>query len=283
MKKSRKNILLAVVLSLLTSVQFSYAQSLDDSASLKEISDFKLNSETESTQVIESSSKSNFFENEYKLSLGSQMLSYQNTSKVFPSEAEHIETGFVGLNLNKDLNDSFNKTGNQKDFASVITLNSSYENNAIGFGDTSSNLSLSGKSGRLSFYGEYNQSNLSIGSGNQQTTTTSDKVVTTSRASFSNTPNAVVSPDDTVNPTAISSDYYLEAVYSFKPTLKGKVAFKKTVIDTMDLKENVEVEGIVEASSDVSIKAGYSNESRPEVEKKTSKEQKVWTEFILKF
>lgn len=281
MKNSRKNIILAVVLSLLTSVQFSYAQSLDDSAPIKEISDFKLNSETESSQVLESSSKSNYFENEYNLSLGSQMLSYQNTSKVFPSEAEHIETGFVGLYLNRDLNDSFSKTGNQKDFASVITLNSSYEDNAIGFGDSSSNLSLSGKSGRLSFYGEYNQSNLSIGSGNQQTT--SNNVVSTSRASISNTPGANISPDDSVNPTAISSDYYLEAVYSFKPTLKGKVAFKKTVIDTFDLKENVEVEGIVEASSDVSIKAGYSNESRPEVEKKPSKEQKVWTEFILKF
>ncbi|MBP5468971.1 MAG: hypothetical protein J6Z11_06960 [Candidatus Riflebacteria bacterium] len=281
MKNSRKNIILAVVLSFLTSVQFSYAQSLDDSASLKEISDFKLNSETESSQVLESSSKSNYFENEYNLSLGSQMLSYQNTSKVFPSEAEHIETGFVGLNLNKDLNDSFSKSGNQKDFTSVITLNSSYEDNAIGFGDSSSNLSLSGKSGRLSFYGEYNQSNLSIGSGNPQST--NNNVVSTSRASISNTPGANISPDDSVNPTAISSDYYLEAVYSFKPTLKGKVAFKKTVIDTFDLKENVEVEGIVEASSDVSIKAGYSNESRPEVEKKPSKEQKVWTEFILKF
>ena len=90
------------------------------------------------------------------------------------------------------------------------------------------------------------------------------------------------SPKESVE-ASLASDYYLEAVYNFKPTLKGKVAFKKSMIDTFDSKENVEVEGIVDATSDVSIKAGYSEENRPEIETKNSKEKKVWTEFILKF
>ena len=271
MKKSLKKLLFIIVLSLLASVPNSYAQSLE---TLDNISDFKLNSEIENSKDLDSaSSKSDLFTNEFNLSLGSQMLGYQNVGKVFPSEAEHIDTGFVGLALSNNFSDSVKDNNNQKDLKSVITLNSSYEDNAIGFGDSNgSSFSLSGKTGKLSIYGEYNKSNLTIGSGNQQAVSSSPV-----RASSMN------SSEDSSNPSLISSDYYLEAVYSFKPTLKGKVAFKKSVMDTFDLKENVEVEGIVEATSDVSIKAGYSNENRPEVEKKSSKEQKVWTEFILKF
>ncbi len=269
-----KKFILAVVMSLLASLPVSYAQSLDP------ISDFKLNSEVNSTEDLDSvTTSSDLFKSEFNLSLGSQMLDYQNSSKVFPSEAEHIDTGFSGLNLNIDFSDKLYKTNDQHDFASVITLNNSYVDNAIGFGDsTVPSLSISGQKGRLSLYGEYNQSNLSIGSGENNTSSRANSSV---RASTNNISNTVV--NDNLISSTVSSDYYLEAVYSFKPSLKGKVAFKKSVIDTFDLKENVEVEGIVEATSDVSIKAGYSNESHPEVEKKSSKEQKVWTEFILKF
>ena len=277
MKKSRKNLVLTIVLSLLAVVPCSYAQSIDS------ISDFKLNGVDESTkdQVISSSNKSSLFSGEFNLSLGSQMLDYQNTNKIFSSEEKHIETGFEGFNSKIEFDEpsvKFNSE-NQKDFVSVITLNNSYDNNAIGFNDNSSSyLTLTGKSGRLSFYGAYNQSNLTIDSGNNS----SDKnIMSSARASMGDVTNTSI--DSNINPSTISSDYYLEAIYSFKPTLKGKVAFKKTVIDTFDSKENIEVEGIVDASSDVSIKAGYSNENRPEVESKTSGEKKVWTEFILKF
>ena len=277
MKNSLKNLIMAVVLSLLTNVPNSYAQSV----SVDEITDFKLNTLEDSSETsVTIPSKSELF-GEFNLSLGSQMLSYQNTSKIFPSEAEHIETGFNGFSSKIEFDDSVVKLNseNQRDFVSVITLNNSYEDNAIGFNDSNSSaLSLSGKTGRLSFYGEYNQSNLTLGSGRQESY---DNIMPSARASMGNVTNTSV--ETNINPSAVSSDYYLEAVYSFKPTLKGKVAFKKTVIDTFDLKENVEVEGIVDASSDVSIKAGYSNENRSEVESKTPKEKKVWTEFILKF
>lgn len=277
MKNSRKNLILAVVLGLLVNVPNSYAQTV----AVDEISDFKLNTVEESTSnSVVNPDKTELFDGEFNLSLGSQILSYQNTSKIFPSDAEHIETGFEGFNSKIEFDDSVVKLNpnSQRDFMPVITLNNSYEDNAIGFNDSgNSSLSLSGKTGRLSFYGEYNQSNLAIGSGMQN----SENIMSSARASIGNV--TTTSVETNVNPTKISSDYYLEAVYSFKPTLKGKVAFKKTVIDTFDLKENVEVEGIVDASSDVSIKAGYSNENRSEIESKTPKEKKVWTEFILKF
>lgn len=277
MKNSLKKLILAVVLSILANVPNSYAQNVD----VNEISDFKLSTVEDSSNSVIVPDKAELFKGEFNLSLGSQMLSYQNTSKIFPSEAEHIETGFEGFNSKIEFDDSVVKLNpnSQRDFMPVITLNNSYEDNAIGLNDSSSSaLSLSGKTGRLSFYGEYNQSNLTLGPGTQNT---SDNIMSSTRASIGNVSNTSI--ESNISPSAISSDYYLEAVYSFKPTLKGKVAFKKTVIDTFDLKENVEVEGIVDASSDVSIKAGYSNENRSEIESKTPNEKKVWTEFILKF
>lgn len=275
MIKNLKNIVFTIVLSILSSVPYSYAQSLN------EITDFKLNSEQKVSEVSSiSTPKTERFSGEFNLSLGSQMLDYQNTSKVFSSEAKHIETGFNGFNTNIKFDDSNLNPENQKDFSSIITLNSSYENNAIGFGETSTPvLSLSAKSGKLSFYGKYNQNNLSIGAGD--TPVTNNGVMTSVRTSSTNNTN--ISQEDNQTSTAISSDYYLEAVYSFKPNIKGKVAYKKTVIDAFDLKENVEVEGIVDVTNDVSIKASYQNESRPDLENKNSGEKKVLTEFILKF
>lgn len=276
MKKSSKSLVLTIVLSLLAVVPCSYAQSIDD------ISDFKLNGVDEpAKESVNTTSRSSLFSGEFNLSLGSQMLDYQNTNRIFSSEEKHIETGFEGFNSKIEFDEpsvKFNSE-NQRDFVSVITLNNSYESNAIGFNDTNSYLTLTGKSGRLSFYGEYNQSNLTIGSGKDYSS--ENNIMPSARASMGDVTNTSI--DSNINPSTISSDYYLEAIYSFKPTLKGKVAFKKTVIDTFDSKENIEVEGIVDASSDVSIKAGYSNENRPEVESKTSGEKKVWTEFILKF
>jgi hypothetical protein len=56
------------------------------------------------------------------------------------------------------------------------------------------------------------------------------------------------------------------------------------MVDTIDSEEKLEFEGVVEANRNVLIKAGYNNETRPEVnEPKATKDSKVWTEFILKF
>jgi hypothetical protein len=84
--------------------------------------------------------------------------------------------------------------------------------------------------------------------------------------------------------TSVSSSYYLEAVYSFKPTVKGRVALKHSQIDTFDTEKTIQFEGIVEPKPNVQIKAGFDNELGAEsnVDSKGAK-ARVWTEFILKF
>lgn len=275
MKTSRKNLIMAVALTLLSVAPYSYAQSIDAESS--EIKEFKLNSDA----VVEENivpSKTDEIISEYKLSLGSQMLNYQNTSRVFPSEAKHIETGFKGVTTGS-VDEVVVKDAPIFEIGSVITLNNSYEDNSIGFNETSvAGISFTTKTGKLDLRGSYSQANMPMSISG----TTADSTISARASMNSESRPSDASAKESVEASLVS-DYYLEAVYNFKPTLKGKVAFKKSMIDTFDSKENVEVEGIVEATSDVSIKAGYSEENRPEVETKNSKEKKVWTEFILKF
>jgi len=85
--------------------------------------------------------------------------------------------------------------------------------------------------------------------------------------------------------TSISLDrYYLEAIYNFLPSFQGKVSYNRAVAETRDQKEKIQVEGIVEAGKNVVIKAGFRNESVPELKNnRNANDTKVWTEFILKF
>lgn len=280
MKNSRKNIVMAVALTLLGVAQFSYAQSITLESA--EINEFKLNGNIAVEEKILNTNKE--IANEYKLSLGSQMLNYQNPSRVYPSEAKHIETGFKGLTTTDSVEEVIVKDTPAFEIGSVITLNNSYEDNSIGYNDSSiTGISFTTKTGRFDLRGSYSQSNMPMSLASSEPSASGSEVAASVRASMgSELSPSTSSPKESVE-ASLASDYYLEAVYNFKPTLKGKVAFKKSMIDTFDSKENVEVEGIVDATSDVSIKAGYSEENRPEIETKNSKEKKVWTEFILKF
>lgn len=283
MKNSHKNLILTVAFALSCAVSNSYAQSVEGNLVVDNISEFRLNGEINSSSDESPVASSNFV-SEYKLSLGSQMLSYQRGSQVFPSEAEHIDTGFKGVS-SVDVDESkIVKSGSFVEFGgSVITLNNSYEDNAIGFNENqNSTLTFSGRSGRLSLRGGYNQTAMIVES--VETDSVNNSTMASVRGSIrEGSANLSLDSNDKNLGTSLSSNYYLEAMYNFKPNLKGKVAFKKTLIDTFESKENVAVEGIVDATSDVSIKAGYSNEIRPEVETNVPREKKVWTEFILKF
>ncbi len=97
--------------------------------------------------------------------------------------------------------------------------------------------------------------------------------------------NSDLADSSTQNKTsALASRYYLEAIYNFKPTVQGKLSYRRSMIDTIESEEELQFEGIVEANRNIMIKAGYNNETRPEVnEPKATKDSKVWTEFILKF
>ncbi len=276
MKKRSGKLIVAATLAILSLAQIACAQNLASEVK-KAIEDFRFNNETEKNISRVSDNAAKF--NEFKLSLGSQMLSYQEQSHVAPSDAKHIETGYKGLNL-EGLNDSEIKFSSEdsRSFGSVITLNNSYQENTIGFNDGSVNtLALAGRAGRLSIRSEYSQTNKPLAVSERSS---NSSILASSRASLNgNTNNASAKEVE----AAIASDYYLEAVYSFKPTLKGKVAFKRSMIDTFESKENVTVEGIMETGSNTAIKAGYSNENLIEVETDKAKEEKVWTEFILKF
>lgn len=80
------------------------------------------------------------------------------------------------------------------------------------------------------------------------------------------------------------NNYYLEAMYKFRPAVQGKVSYEKSLVDSLEANENLQLEGIVETGKDVTIKAGYRNQFSPEAKQRRSVgDQKVWTEFILKF
>ena len=168
--------------------------------------------------------------------------------------------------------------------APVITLNNCYQTNAIGYKDSSDNsLSISGDTGRWQIYGEFEQKYF--------TQIDSDKNYHARggfgdalRASTREGSESTLQLQDDMK-TSVSSSYYLEAVYSFKPNLKGRVAFKHSSIDTFETEKTIQFEGIVEPKPNVQIKAGIDNEFGPEngAEAKTPKDTRVYTEFILKF
>lgn len=225
---------------------------------------------------------------EFRLSLGSQMFAYEN-----PEVSSNDSQGrfFSAANVTSEsANQSFfnraelrlkSKTSPARRLSPVITLNNSYEDNAIGFNDSaSSGFSIAGGNRKLQIYGEFEQRHtpqilLPSVANNYQTIRAS---------SINSAPGSIDQTESHEKNAALASRYYLEAVYSFKPTLKGKVSFKRSMIDTFESEENLQVEGIVEANHNVLIKAGYNNEVRPEVtEPRSNNDTKIWTEFILKF
>lgn len=228
---------------------------------------------------------------EFKLSLGSQMFTADDAQNG-NNQPGPLTTAFSDLSEDNshDRDISFSGSGlklrssrnmTRKISGPVITLNNSYENNAIGFNDSaSSGLAIAGENGRLRVYGEFEQQHSAQIPINETSVVNPGAI----RASTQGTIPAQEQSDPHDRNAALSSRYYLEAIYSFKPTLKGKVSFKRSMIDTFESEEKLQVEGIVEATRNVLIKAGYNNEVRPEVtEPKSNKDTKVWTEFILKF
>ena len=229
---------------------------------------------------------------EYKLSLGSQMFAEeppnfilnqnQGQSRFSPDGTPAEDSGDSAVFSNRSNLRLRSQRGNSKRLSPVITLNNSYEENAVGLNDSdASGLAIAGGNRRLQVYGEYDQ---------RQTPQIRPSYPEISR-SASNLRASILSTTPGTEQTtaynrnsALASRYYLEAIYSFKPTVKGKVSFKRSMIDTFESEEKLQVEGIVDANSDIQIKAGYNNEVRPEVtEPRSNNDTKVWTEFILKF
>lgn len=176
------------------------------------------------------------------------------------------------------------------EFDTTLTLTTGYAQTQ----DDSPRISGARRIGRLALYGEIDQS--TVVKNPVQTSAVrplTSPIVQANRVAPSaakGEQTQLVRPidahaaNDDVSALALRN-YYLEAIYSFLPSLQGKVSYKRSEIETFDSNENVQVEGIVQAGQDVIIKAGYRNETSPSEmkDRKPSNDQKVWTEFILKF
>lgn len=238
---------------------------------------------------------------EFKLSLGSQLFAEEDSTRPIEQPAKEISRIEIAETFSDFGESSANRmqldtpaqlklraprTTEQRRFAPTITLSSAYEDNSIGPNDpTASGLSIGREAGRLSVYGEFEQQHMTTFNAQSNVSFGNQTNGNAIRASVIESENSgQEKPEPHEKSAALASRYYLEAVYSFKPTLKGKVSFKRSMIDTFESEEKLQVEGIVEANQNVLIKAGYNNEVRPEVtDTKSSKDTKVWTEFILKF
>ncbi len=237
---------------------------------------------------------------EFKLSLGSQMMD-NNLSLLNPSESDierrksnrfEIVENFSDLNspafsklaIPEKINFKRIPESKSNSFGAVLTLNTSYyDNNSLSPDNEPEKLSIAKESGKLKFYGEFEQRFVSQPLNANNIKPANGLPESKIRASVIGE-NTETSQEPSDKNAAMTSRYYLEAVYNFRPSLKGKVSFKRAMIDTFESEESLQVEGIVEANRNILIKAGYNNEIRPEVsEPKSSKDTKVWTEFILKF
>lgn len=172
-------------------------------------------------------------------------------------------------------------------FTSTLTLTTGYHDNSMNLlNDQNEGLVLEKKLGKFKILGKFEQRRITripIPESPGQSGFTANAKNTFTRASLdNNTQNNTSDPKS--KSSSLASRYFLEAIYSFKPTVQGKLSYNRSMIDTIESKEKLQFEGTLEANRNILIKAGYDNETRPEVnEPKATTDNKVWTEFILKF
>lgn len=170
-----------------------------------------------------------------------------------------------------------------EEFASTLTLNNGYSNQPMI--NNADSLKIEKRMGKFKLLGKYEQKAITRipvpvnNSNNGYPNLNGENRV---RGSIISQPDNQDTPQN--RSSALASKYYLEAVYSFQPKVQGKVSYRRSMVDSLQAREELQVEGVVETGRDVLIKAGYNNETRPEInEPKATKDSKVWTEFILKF
>lgn len=230
--------------------------------------DFRLNTDSEAQQtvsVVESSFARNY---ELTLDMDIDNDSYNESSSTFDSS----------LYLPKN-------SVNQELLDPIITINNSYKNEVSQDGYQKNNsFTLSDGSGKWSFSGAFERKYFNQVEGDKSSSSNANL-----RASSIESPSADVSnpsSEATDFKTSLASSYRLEVVYSFKPTVKGKVSFTQSTIDDYDTGKSIQAEAIVEPRSDFQIKAGVKNQFENDAisnDVNSGKENKVWTEFILKF
>ena len=142
--------------------------------------------------------------------------------------------------------------------------------------------------GRWHLYGEYGHADTTYIPSSLNPAPTYSSKISASRVRTDDLPRAGFAPVPGGNLPELSipsvDNYYLEAIYNFNPTLTGRFSYQRSQFETLQRKEDLKVEGSVDASRNVTIKAGFSNKSGPDTgERKVVPEKNVFTEFILKF
>lgn len=241
------------------------SQLFDQNLPARQIADVKL----------EEPASESLIEEPFSLSTVDSMSFIDNNQRFKPGVDEDLK--LVSSSLSKDAQD-------ERRFSSTLTLTTGYNDLDL-LNAERNELRLEKRMGKFKILGEFEKRDI----------TRIPVPVTNRNGNFSanaNTPlirgsviNNPINENDQQNKnTALASRYYLEAVYNFQPKVQGKVSYKRSMIDTIESEEELQVEGIVEANRNILIKAGYNNETRPEInEPKATKDSKVWTEFILKF
>lgn len=178
--------------------------------------------------------------------------------------------------------------------SAILTLTTGYfEDSAMVTGEHPRFLSAHGRRGRWAFYGEFAKGSVSskrVLPGNAGESHVSSPVraqlLDSAGTSATQQQSRTLSLANSEMPTGLTADkVYLEAVYDFRPTVSGKLSYQRSVVDVLDQQKHLKLEGVVKTGPDTEIKAGYKNQTLPEVSQDTSnnKDTQVWTEFILKF
>ncbi|MGM0598449.1 MAG: hypothetical protein ACQETH_01410 [Candidatus Rifleibacteriota bacterium] len=253
--------------------------------------DLKLNNNNEFPPVPESG--------EFNLSLASQMFETHIDKDTEKKERTRLVSAISDVEIHDSLKNQsepeelfspldpdiiqFADPIESEEFASTLTLNNGYSSQSMA--NNSDSLKIEKRMGKFKLLGRYEQkaiTRIPVPINNADSGYPNLSGESMARGSIISQSN---DQDTQQNlSSALASKYYLEAVYSFQPKVQGKVSYRRSMIDSLQAREELQVEGVVETGSDVLIKAGYNNETKPEInEPKSSKDSKVWTEFILKF
>ena len=167
----------------------------------------------------------------------------------------------------------------------VITIDNSYYSNETSQDGSQKNgsFTLSDGTGKWQFSGAFERKYFNqLDGGDKSSNNVSGTGLRASVAESSET----ASSESADFKTSLASSYHLEVVYRFKPTVKGKVSFTQSTIDDYDTGKSIQAEAIVESRPNVQIKAGVQSKFENDAmagDVNLGKDNKVYTEFILKF
>ncbi|MBF0408111.1 MAG: hypothetical protein HQM10_12190 [Candidatus Riflebacteria bacterium] len=237
---------------------------------------------------------------EFKVSLDSRFLNFDSSEKALNSDV--TEDGERILNTSSVWEEnSLGRSGNltnsgeeknrrtaKRSFSSKLTLTAGYVEEPKAWGaPRSSTFSAEANGSRWSVSGKVGREDPFLvpvlTSVNDSNSSSIKKMANMADSNTTEKSDGPASSESKGMPQVLNN-YYLEAIYKFLPSVKGKVSYERSQYDSLERNEKLQVEGLVDAGRNMMIKAGYRNQRVPEISDKSDQQDtKVWTEFILKF